>query len=111
MAPVYETSSHPLPRHFDLKMAALGAWLIGGIFTDGWAHNHIHVESFFTPWHAVLYSGYLANLAYGVLNVVRARKQGRSWREAIPYGYEMTAFGIVLFGLAGVGDMIWHLIF
>src|SRR5215469_8876772 len=41
---------------FDTGMAlCLGVFLLGG-FTDGWAHNNIDgLDSFFTPWHAVLY--------------------------------------------------------
>jgi hypothetical protein len=38
----------------------MGTWLIVGVFIDGFAHNHGEVESFFTPWHAILYSGYVA---------------------------------------------------
>ena len=46
---------------FDWLMAGLGAWLIGGLYLDGWAHIHVPaLETFFTPWHAVLYSGYIA---------------------------------------------------
>ena len=44
-------------------MSALSAWLVGGFFLDGWAHTHGKVDqSFFTPWHAVLYSGHVVNL-------------------------------------------------
>jgi hypothetical protein len=49
---------------FDWVMAGLGSWLIGGLYLDGWAHIHVPaLETFFTPWHAVLYSGYLAGAA------------------------------------------------
>jgi hypothetical protein len=61
-------TEHAAPRRtvaaaqpFDLAMCAAGAWLLGGAFLDAWAHNHIpFLETFFTPWHAVLYSGLLA---------------------------------------------------
>jgi hypothetical protein len=47
---------------FDWIMVALGGWLLGGLYVDGWAHNHLAttLESFFTPWHAAFYSGFMA---------------------------------------------------
>jgi hypothetical protein len=55
------TSAWPLAgggRAFDWVTVALRAWLQGGGFLDGWAHHHGRVDaSFFTPWHAVLYTG------------------------------------------------------
>src|SRR6266536_4204640 len=43
----------------DLVTLVLTAWLIGGLFLDGWAHNtRPQLETFFTPWHAVFYSGF-----------------------------------------------------
>ncbi len=34
-------------------------WLIIGVFVDGWAHmNLAQLETFFTPWHALFYSGF-----------------------------------------------------
>jgi hypothetical protein len=48
-------------RAFDWVAVALCAWLQGGGFLDGWAHHHGRVDaSFFTPWHAMLYTGSLA---------------------------------------------------
>src|SRR5262245_53571828 len=46
---------------FDWIMVAVSVWWLGGLFIDGWAHSNIpQLETFFTPWHAVFYSGYLA---------------------------------------------------
>src|SRR5262245_28799356 len=37
---------------------ATAAWLVAGAYLDAWAHtNRSNLETFFTPWHAVLYSG------------------------------------------------------
>jgi hypothetical protein len=34
---------------------------VGGAFLDNWPHAHIAtLDTFFTPWHGVLYSGYAA---------------------------------------------------
>lgn len=66
----------------------LGAWLVLGIFIDGYAHNHGVVETFFTPWHAILYSGFLVCAAWIIGLILYARKRnGCSWKEAIPSGY------------------------
>ena len=78
------------------------AWLLGGIYLDGWAHNHGKVdESFFTPWHAVLYSGYLAAAAVLLLR----------GRGVLPPGYWISLIGVVVFALGGLGDMMWHIVF
>jgi hypothetical protein len=42
----------------DWTVALGGLWLIGGLHLDGWAHHHIRLDTFFSPWHAVLYSGF-----------------------------------------------------
>ncbi|MDX1468736.1 MAG: hypothetical protein R3258_05305 [Acidimicrobiia bacterium] len=97
----------------DLVTMLLGAWLMIGIFLDGYAHTNLvdQLESFFTPWHAVFYSGFLATSAWVFWIVYRNVRLGRSWREAIPIGYGPTVFGLGLFGLGGLGDGIWHSVF
>ena len=51
---------------FDRTITVLCLWFLGGLYLDGWAHNHLPsaLESFFTPWHGVFYSGFLATAAY-----------------------------------------------
>jgi hypothetical protein len=61
---------------FDWAVTAFGAWLTGGLYLDGWAHIHNPaLETFFTPWHGVLYSGYLmmAILLGGTALINRSR--------------------------------------
>jgi len=97
---------------FDWVMAVLSAWLVGGAFVDGWAHTHGKVDtSFFTPWHAVLYSGFLAvaGALVGALLHQRARRGTRP--HALPPGYTLSLLGAVLFGGGGVGDLLWHTFF
>ena len=79
------------------------AWLIGGIFVDGWAHNNDKPESFFTPWHGLFYSGFVATAAW---MVSRYQRHGR-----IPVGYGWGFAGLALFGAGGAGDMVWHMAF
>ncbi len=97
---------------FSLRVAVLGLAFAVGVHIDGWAHNHDRVDqSFFTPWHAVLYGSYLVAAFYVLQRVLRARASGAAWGEAIPRGYGPTLAGIALFALAGLGDMVWHIVF
>jgi hypothetical protein len=97
---------------FDRLMIVLCCWFVGGVFLDGWAHNHGLVDkTFFTPWHAVLYSGYFANAVLLVVVLFINHSRGYRWLEAIPGGYELSLLGVPLFAIAGVGDLIWHTLF
>jgi hypothetical protein len=97
---------------FDRLMSLLSAWLVGGLFLDGWAHTHGRVDqSFFTPWHAVFYSGFAAVALALLVTIARGRLAGREWRAAIPSGYGSTLAGVVTFAAGGVGDLIWHTLF
>jgi hypothetical protein len=117
---------------FDWIMVVVSIWWLGGLFIDGWAHSNIpQLETFFTPWHAVFYSGFLAvaftlliqiilNLRQSALNagsntpslvtLVRESLPGNRWLKAIPNGYELSVLGLVIFGVSGIGDLTWHLI-
>ena len=89
---------------FDWTMIVLSSWFLGGLFLDGWAHTHGKAdESFFTPWHGVLYSGHLATLLYLSVQWLRHR--------ALPTGYGLSLGGALLFLVGGVGDFIWHELF
>ena len=97
---------------FDRLMIILVCWFVGGLFIDGWAHNHGLVDrTFFTPWHALLYSGYAANAAFLTFTFVRNHLRGQRWSEAIPDGYQLALLGAPIFAIAGVGDLVWHTLF
>ena len=80
-----------------------------GLFIDGWAHNHGFVDdTFFTPWHAVLYGAIaFAGLA---LIVTHFRNVGRGyrWSRALPAGYGLSLIGFFAFATGGLGDLLWH---
>lgn len=96
----------------DLIASLLSLWAVIGLFLDGWAHHtRPQLESFFTPWHAVLYSGAGAAAAWLAVMTLRRRSNDRSWREAVPEGYGLGVIGVLGFGAAGVSDMLWHTIF
>ncbi len=97
---------------FDWLMAVLSAVFVGGLYLDGWAHNHGKVDqSFFTPWHAFFYAGFaltaLALLTAGAINW----RRGYRGRAALPAGYGLALLGAAVFALGGVGDLAWHTLF
>ena len=93
----------------DWWIAIVSSVMIFGLYIDGWAHNHGRVDnSFFTPWHAILYSAYgVAALTLIVLHF-RNVGGGYHWRRALPRGYMPALFGAFAFALAGLGDLLWH---
>lgn len=101
------------PRAHAVTML-FAAWTIFGIFLDGWAHSNVveTIESFFTPWHAVFYSGFaLTALWIGYL-IMREQTRGAGIDlSLIPRGYGLGVVGLGLFAAGGIGDMVWHTIF
>lgn len=96
----------------NLLTIAFSTWLLGGLLADVWAHNNVpKLETFFTPWHAALYSGFLATAAWVCWLVRRNLMAGRRGLAAVPAGYLLGAFGVCLFIVAGAGDLTWHTIF
>lgn len=97
---------------FDWLMAGLSTVFLGGLYLDGWAHNHGKVDqSFFTPWHAFFYAGFaLTAIALLVTGAVNWRR-GYTRRAALPAGYGLALLGSAVFAAGGVGDLIWHTLF
>ncbi len=98
---------------YDALTAALCVVFQGGAYLDVWAHVHRpELETFFTPWHGVLYSGFFAVAAVTAAPlVVGGRRGGRSWLSALPIGYDLSLIGVLIFLLGGVLDMLWHIAF
>ncbi|HEY9179619.1 MAG TPA: hypothetical protein VIO32_02805 [Candidatus Baltobacteraceae bacterium] len=92
-------SAAPRNKSLDLLVSICALWSACGFLLDTWAHGHVPVETFFTPYHGVAYSGIFAGAAvlaiYGL-------------RGAIPKTYRMPMLGIPLFLLSGLGDLAWH---
>ena len=99
--------------HFEWLVVLSSLWMFFGLYLDGWAHNNIpeQIDSFFTPWHLVLYSGYAVSAAIlGVAYILNVRK-GYSWLQALPAAYMTSLLGAVIFAVAGNLDFIWHSLF
>lgn len=98
----------------DFVTAMLAACMVAGSLTDAWAHTNIidTIESFFTPWHALLYGGFLAIAIWTFWLGLRRRDRSPGWwRQGWPVGYALGALGAIGFMVGGVLDMIWHTIF
>jgi hypothetical protein len=89
------------PPAFAWLVTAASTWILIGLFVDGWFHvNSPGLETFFTPWHGVLYSGVAAAL---VVHLVQ-RWRGRG----LPRGYQLSLVGGLVVSVAGLVDMVWH---
>ncbi len=100
-------------RREDAILLVLCAWLLGGLFLDGYAHVYVidtETEDFFTPWHAIFYAAFTAVLIWVGVIAYRRRAPGKliDW---FPASHRPTVVGVILFALGGLGDAIWHTIF
>lgn len=93
----------------DRAIAVFSCVNVFGLFIDGWAHNHGRVDdTFFTPWHAILYSAILAAGLLLIFTHVRNVNRGFRWSKALPMGYSLSLAGFFVFALGGLGDLAWH---
>lgn len=95
--------SSSAPHTIDWMFTLGSLWFIGGLYLDGWAHAHIaELETFFTPWHAVLYSGFFATF----LCAAYAFWQSRTRPEL--KAYRLAFFAGLVFIAGGALDLVWH---
>ena len=75
-------------------------WFFIGAWIDASAHTYLldDIETFFTPWHAVLYTGY----AFSVFVAMYAKNKIRD------YKFDVGVLGAVIFGIGGASDAVWH---
>lgn len=94
---------------YDWLMAGLSTVFLGGLYLDGWAHNHGKVDqSFFTPWHAFFYAGFALTAAVLIGTAAVNWRRGYTGRAALPAGYGLALLGAAIFAAGGVGDLLWH---
>src|SRR5829696_4613555 len=95
----------------DLAAALLGTWVVGGLFLDGWAHvNQPGLETFFSPWHGVFYTGFIVSTVV-LARLVTRFQRGRFDPALVPAGYGLGLVGAALFVLGGFADGVWHTVF
>lgn len=92
---------------WDILAAALGAVVVVAIHLDGRAHVLNLPDSFFTPWHSMLYGGVAALSGWLlVLGRLHGMRHGRLLR--MPAGYGPALAGAALFLVGGGADLLWH---
>src|SRR4051812_5841929 len=103
--PVRSSNEHGSGTAFEDAVTCLvSAWLLGGLVLDGWAHQfRPGLETFFTPWHAVLYAGFTATALWTLLTHHRRRLRGVAHT-----GYEAGLWGAIVFGIGGFLDGLWY---
>lgn len=79
------------------------------------AREHIHhgfaIESFFSPFHFVMYAGWFSvGVALAACAALQFRR-GKPRSEWLPPGYWASAVGFAIFGSGGGFDIVWHEIF
>lgn len=93
-----------LIKHYHVISFGLALSIITGMTLDAWAHVHGATDNtFFTPWHAILYTGLFGSVAwYGYL----------TYRRVAPLAAHRLGLSMgPLVALFGAADLIWHSMF
>ena len=78
--------AQPMPparrnKTLNFLVSVITLWISWGFFLDAWAHGHVPVETFFTPYHGMFYAGIFALIV--VLAIFRksipSSYRSRSW--------------------------------
>ena len=95
------------------RLIAAGTLLVAGVFSDGYAHSNFvdDLESFITPWHGVIFAGYLACLAVVSLAMRTRVIEGADLSHAVPPGWRSSLAGVGIFAIGFLGDGIWHTLY
>lgn len=95
-------------------MLVASAWLVTGLQLDAYAHATTpELETFWTPWHAVLYSG-IAVSGFTLLWLLRKRLPAiPTYRSlvALPNALRIPMLGMAFLLVGGGVDTLWHNIF
>lgn len=98
---------------FSRLYACCCAVFLAGLYIDGWSHQYAFetIDTFFNPWHAVLYGGYAATAITVIVWTFLRKNRGHTWHQAIPAGHLLSLVGASFFFYGGVADMLWHEVF
>ncbi|AEV86441.1 hypothetical protein ACWT_5424 [Actinoplanes sp. SE50] len=90
------------------------AWLVIGLQLDAYAHATTpQLETFWTPWHGVLYSGIAAS-GFTLLWIMKARLPSIPTYQsllALPNALRLPLAGMASLLVGGGVDTLWHNIF
>ncbi|MEM9651238.1 MAG: hypothetical protein AAGA65_04020 [Actinomycetota bacterium] len=90
----------------------LALWTLIGLLVDAYYHStDPGLESFWTPWHALFYSGFAATAGWLGWMALRRNPGTGNWLDWAPVGYSTALIGVVLFAIGGFGDAVWHSVF
>ena len=92
-------------------MTLAGIWTVSGLFIDGHHHLFESVESFFNPWHALMYSGGLFAIIVLLWTALKNQRTGHRFWYAVPEGYQQSMVGVAFIVIGGAADLIWHAFF
>ncbi|MBV9972837.1 MAG: hypothetical protein JO135_05830 [Candidatus Eremiobacteraeota bacterium] len=95
----------------DWLMTFAGIWTISGLFIDGHHHLFENVETFFNPWHAIMYSGGLFAVLTLTWTALKNQRAGYPFWRAVPEGYQQSMVGVAFIIIGGAADMVWHAFF
>ena len=109
--PPYGHTMLAMPRRDQLTFMVFGPWAIAGLFLDGWSHRHGKPNTFFTPWHGILYSAVAFSILWSVLDGRRRQRAGEVLGGFDVAGARLSAVGAALLVAGGMGDMVWHTLF
>ena len=99
-------------RREDLVTLALALWTLVGLLVDAFFHStDPGLETFWTPWHALFYSGFTATAGWLGWMAVRRSTGGGNLLTSAPIGYAPALIGVVVFAAGGIGDAVWHSVF
>lgn len=91
-------------KHYHGISFGLALCIVAGMTLDAWAHVHGATDNtFFTPWHAILYTGLFGSVAwYGYL----------AYRRVAPLAAHRLGLSMgPLVALFGAADLVWHSVF
>ncbi|GIE87496.1 hypothetical protein [Actinoplanes regularis] len=90
------------------------AWLVIGLQLDAYAHATTpELETFWTPWHGVLYSGIAAS-GFTLLWIMKSRLPAIPTYQsllALPNALRIPCAGMAFLLVGGGVDTLWHNIF
>ena len=98
---------------YELGVSVLTVTMLAGAILDGWSHVHdpASLETVLTPSHAVVYVSFALVALLVFAPLLAARLEGRDPIRAVPLGFGWSVVGVVAFGVTGLLDLGWHLLF